>query len=134
MLSALKATREQGCGNEPCLDWERRKTFEKTTLGHDPKDEKRKPAVLWEGSARTHRLGCFDEHFAPPELELVAVHVDGLQQVEDTLLLVSSPRGPGGFGQDGIPVRIIGREGSGPDCTAPQRHLVWPSPGDPFTT
>lgn len=79
MLSALKAMREQGCGNDPCLDWERKKTLQETMFRHEPKDEKRRPAVLWEGSARTHRLRRFDEHFAPPELELVAVHIDGLQ-------------------------------------------------------
>lgn len=89
-------------------------------------EEEEKPATLWGGAsrggaepgvaprkggagpARTHRLRGFDEHFAPPELELVTVHVDGLQQVEDTLFLISSPRRPGGFGQNGIPVRIIG--------------------------
>lgn len=60
------------------------------------------------GQPCTHRLRGFDEHFAPPKLELVAVHVDGLQQVEDTLFLVPSPRGPGGFGQNGIPVRTTG--------------------------
>lgn len=43
------------------------------------------------GQPHTHRLGGFDEHFAPPKLELVAVHVDRLQQVEDTLFLISSP-------------------------------------------
>lgn len=60
-----------------------------------------------EGRPCTHRLRRFDEHFAPPKLELVTVHVDGLQQVEDTLFLISFPRGPGGFGQNGIPGRTI---------------------------
>lgn len=59
------------------------------------------------GPEETHRLGGFDEHFALPELELVTVHVDGLQQVEDTLFLVPSPRRPGGFGQNGVPVRTM---------------------------
>lgn len=80
----------------------------KLSLRHELKDEKTNPARLCVGGAsggatgwhcgnegrgqpHTHRLGGFDEHFAPPELELVNVHVDRLQQVEDTLFLVSSP-------------------------------------------
>lgn len=43
MLRVLKAMREQGCGHEPCLDWERREGFEETALRHEPKDEGRKP-------------------------------------------------------------------------------------------
>lgn len=61
-------------------------------------------------AADTHGLWGFDEHFTPPELELVAVHVDRLQQVEDTLFLISSPHRPGSFGQNGIPVRGEERE------------------------
>lgn len=89
------------------------------------KNEKKKPGKGWSraggGPARgkrvesqpsTHRLGGFDEHFTPPQLELVAVHVDRLQQVQDALLLISLPRGPGGFGQNGIPVGTLGRRES----------------------
>lgn len=65
-----------------------------------------------ESQPSTHRLGGFDEHFTPPQLELVAVHVDRLQQVQDALLLVSLPRRPGGFGQNGIPVGTLGRRES----------------------
>ena len=87
------------------------------------------------GQPRTHRLGGLDEHFAPPELELITVHVDRLQQVEDTLLLVSSPRRPGFFGQDGIPVRTVGeRRIRLSDWTATQRRLVLLGPGNPFTS
>lgn len=100
---------------------------QKPSLRHEWKAERKKAAMLWGGGQRsccrerdgtegsegrgqphTHRLGGFDEHFAPPQLELVTVHVDRLQQVEDTLFLISFPRRPGGFGQNGISVRTIG--------------------------
>lgn len=51
----------------------------------------------------THRLGRFDENLGPSQLELVLVHVDGAQQVEDALFFVPSPGGPGLPSQDGVP-------------------------------
>lgn len=50
-----------------------------------------------------YRLRCFDEELGAPELELILVHVDRPQEMKDPLFLISSPRWPGLFGQDGIP-------------------------------
>ncbi|KAL0601223.1 hypothetical protein AAY473_027416 [Plecturocebus cupreus] len=81
-----------------------------------------------EGKASLRRRHCWheakNENKKPAEggaglLELVAIHVDRLQQVQDALLLVSLPRGPGGFGQNGIPVGTTGRRGSDSGGTAP---------------
>ena len=52
---------------------------------------------------RSYRLGGFDEDFGASKLVLVLVHVDRFEEVEDPLLLVSSPCWPGLLGQDGIP-------------------------------
>lgn len=110
-------------GNDLHWDWEQTETFSEAWMESWEKEGShvvgRGPAELlqWEGwhwgsegrgQPHTHRLGGFDEHFAPPQLELVTVHVDRLQQVEDTLFLISFPRRPGGFGQNGISVRTIG--------------------------
>lgn len=69
-------------------------------------------AARWEerrgAAAGTYRLWGFDEYFALPELELVTVHVDRLQQMENALFLISSPHRPSGFGQNGIPMRVGG--------------------------
>lgn len=112
MLSALKevsraviARRGQECGKWPTWTGKRVRVLRDEGWGTSAG-----PMVLCrrrtEGRRScTHRLRGFDEHFAPPQLELVAVHVDGLQQVEDALLFISSPHRPGGFGQNGIPVR-----------------------------
>lgn len=62
-------------------------------------------------AAGTHRLWGFDEHFTLPQLELVIVHVDRLQQMQNPLLLISSPHRPSGFGQDGVPMGARGQRG-----------------------
>lgn len=61
-------------------------------------------ACAAESEPRTYRLGRFDENLGSSELELVLVHVDGPQQVKDPLFFIPSPRGPGLFRQDGVPV------------------------------
>jgi hypothetical protein len=103
------------------LDWEGRKGFfQRWYLRHEPNNKQQQLATWWDGWWRccrwenerrrpcTHRLGGFDEDFVLSQLKLVTVHVDGLQQVEDALFLVSSPHRPGGFGQNGIPARTSG--------------------------
>lgn len=52
---------------------------------------------------QTYRLRSFNEDLGASELELILVHVDRPQEVKDALFLVSSPRWPRLFGQDGVP-------------------------------
>lgn len=51
----------------------------------------------------TYRLGGFNEDLAASKLELILVHVDRLQEMKDALFLISSPRWPRLFGEDGVP-------------------------------
>lgn len=51
----------------------------------------------------SYRLWSFDEHFCPAQLELVLVHVDRIEKVQDSLTLLTPPTRPGLFCQDGIP-------------------------------
>lgn len=51
----------------------------------------------------SYRLRSFDEDLGCPQLELVLIHVDGAQQVQDALALLAPPLGPGLSGQDGVP-------------------------------
>ena len=52
---------------------------------------------------QTHRLRGLDEDLGAPHLVLVLVHVDRVQQMENPLLLLATPRGPRLFGEDRIP-------------------------------
>lgn len=51
----------------------------------------------------SYRLWSFDEDFALAQLELVLVHVDRVEEVQDSLALLTPPAGPGVLGEDGIP-------------------------------
>lgn len=51
----------------------------------------------------SYRLWRFDEDFGLAQLELVLVHVDRVQEVQDSLSLFAPPLRPGVLCQDGIP-------------------------------
>ena len=51
----------------------------------------------------SYRLRGLDEHLALAQLELVLVHVDRAEEVQDPLPLVSAPAGPRLLGEDGVP-------------------------------
>jgi len=51
----------------------------------------------------SYRLRSFDEDFGLAQLELVLVHVDGVEEVQDSLALLLGPAWPGLLRQDGIP-------------------------------
>lgn len=61
----------------------------------------------------THGLWCFDEDLCSAKLVLVRIHVDRLEQVQNSLPLLPLPGRPGLGGQDGIPsgrdmARLVG--------------------------
>lgn len=51
----------------------------------------------------SYRLWSFDEDFGLSQLELVLVHVDGAEEVEDSLTLLAPPARPRLLGEDGVP-------------------------------
>lgn len=51
----------------------------------------------------SYRLWSFDEDLGLAQLELVLVHVDRVEKVQDSLTLLTPPTRPGLFCQDGIP-------------------------------
>lgn len=56
-----------------------------------------------EAGTQTYRLRCFNEDLGASKLKLILVHIDRPQEMKDSLFLVTSPRWPGLFGQDGVP-------------------------------
>lgn len=65
--------------------------------------DKPRPELSFLCVSVSYRLWSFDEDFGLAQLELVLVHVDGVEEVQDSLTLITPPTRPGLLCQDGIP-------------------------------
>lgn len=72
-------------------------------------------------TTHTYRLWSFDEDLAPSQLELVLVHVDRAEQVQNPLTFVARPPGPRLPGQNGVPEDQVDVS----TCRAPGTLLTW---------